>query len=317
MLGAEGVHSTLATGVSFENRTLGRPETTARPRLLSVLQPPRLIPWRDSPRSTEAPAQCHPRRWDPRASRSRPPQHRRQRAGRRPAPLQGPTASGAPGPALHAGCPPDAHALPRAHPPSSHSATVPTSPPPRVPEADRAPTHRVGLRCPAPPTVQRGRSPWSSGGSRCPGPRPLQTAKSLPSRGPGASAWSWFLQQARGPLERDSCAEKKNQPTALKWGGVVVEGKGDAPWAGLARPTPPSSALPRPMPSSLHHALPRVTPFIPALPSSASPSQAPPLPTFPPRPAPCPAPSPRHAPLLSGPSLECVPALSATGRPRA
>lgn len=311
MLGAEGVHSTLATGVSFENRTLGRPETTARPRLLSVLQPPRLIPWRDSPRSTEAPAQCHPRRWDPRASRSRPPQHRRQRAGRRPAPLQGPTASGAPGPALHAGCPPDAHALPRAHPPSSHSATVPTSPPPRVPEADRAPTHRVGLRCPAPPTVQRGRSPWSSGGSRCPGPRPLQTAKSLPSRGPGASAWSWFLQQARGPLERDSCAEKKNQPTALKWGGVWRErgtrrGRGlhapprlhrpchapcrvpyTTPCLGSRPLSPPSLLLPappKPLPSPLFH---RAPPLLPA------------TPLYPP------------GQVLS------VPALSATGRPRA
>lgn len=90
-----------------------------------------------------------------------------------------------------------------------------------------------------------------------------------------------------------------------------MEGKGDAPWAGLARPTPPSSALPRPMPSSLHHALPRVTPFIPALPSSASPSQAPPLPTFPPRPAP----SPRHAPLPSGPSLEC-PSAERYGAPK-
>ena len=67
--------------------------------------------------------------------------------------------------------------------------------------------------------AQRGRSSWSSGGSRCPGPRPLQRAKSLPPRGPGASAWSWFLQQARGPLERDSCAEKKKPPTALRWEG--------------------------------------------------------------------------------------------------
>lgn len=95
MLGAEGVHSTWATKVSLENRTLGRPETIARPRLLSVLQPlPRLIPRRDSPRSTEAPAQCRPRRWDPEASRSRPQQHRQQRAGRRPAPLQGPKRTG-------------------------------------------------------------------------------------------------------------------------------------------------------------------------------------------------------------------------------
>lgn len=143
MLGAEGVHSTWATKVSLGNRTLGRPETIARPRLLSVLQPPRLIPRRDSPRSTEAPAQCRPRRWDPGASRSRPQQHRQQRAGRRPAPLQGPTASRAREPALRAECPPYAHALPRAHSLSSHSAAVPTLPPPRVPEAHRAPTHPV------------------------------------------------------------------------------------------------------------------------------------------------------------------------------
>lgn len=60
MLGAEGVHSTWATKVSLGNRTLGRPETIARPRLLSVLQPPRLIPRRDSPRSTEAPRPVPP-----------------------------------------------------------------------------------------------------------------------------------------------------------------------------------------------------------------------------------------------------------------
>lgn len=48
-------------------------------------------------------------------------------------------------------------------------------------------------------------------------------------------------------------------------------------------------APPRPLSSPLHHALPRVTPFPPALLSSASHAHA------------CPAPSPRHAPLLSRP----------------
>lgn len=126
--------------------------------------------------------------------------------------------------------------------------------------------------------AQRGRSSGSSGGSRCPGPRPLQRAKSLPLRGPGASAWSWFLRQARGPLQRDSCAEKKKPPTALKWGGGEKEGRA------VGRVCMPRPAFNCP-------ATPQVTPFIPALTParcSACPSPSP----FPPSPAPRPSPYP-------------------------
>lgn len=205
MLGAEGVHSTWATGASLQNRALSAPKTIARPRPLSVLQP-RSIPRRDGPRRTEAPAQRRPRRWDPRASRSRPRQHRRPRAGRRPAPLQGPTASRASGPALHAGCPPYAHALPRAHPLGSHGAAVPTSPlpgsqrPPARPPS-HPPTDRV-FRAPRRLPCREAAAPGAPEARGAPDRARCCRAKSLPSRGPGASAWSWFLQQATARAAR-------------------------------------------------------------------------------------------------------------------
>lgn len=85
------------------------------------------------------------------------------------------------------------------------------------------------------------------------------------------------------------------------------------PWAGFARPTPPSTALPRPTSSSSRHALPRGAPFIPALPSLPAP--------------PTPRPSllfHRAPPLLLATPLYSpgrvfgfFPALSAARRPRA
>lgn len=156
--------------------------------------------------------------------------------------------------------------------------------------------HPPGLRSPAPPTVQRGRNPWSSGRSRGSGPRPLlQRAKSFPSRGPGASAWSWLLQQARGPLKRDSCTEKKNQPTALKWG---VEGQRDVPGAGFVRPATPLVQSLTPRPPSGYALYPR-----PLASCQPRPCRAPPL---------LPA-----TPFYSPGQVVGFPALSAARRPRA
>lgn len=133
------------------------------------------------------------------------------------------------------------------------------SPDPRA----RMRAYPTGLRCSrAAYRAQRDRSSGSFGGSRCPGPRPLQRAKSLPPRGPGASAWSWFLQQARWPLERDSCAEKKKPPTALKWEGGEKEGRAVG---GAYTPHPASICPATPHVTLLHHAPPQVTPFIAAL----------------------------------------------------
>lgn len=161
--------------------------------------------------------------------------------------------------------------------------------------------------------AQRGRCSRSSGGSRCPEPRPLQRAKSLPPHGPGASAWSWFLQQARGPLERDSCAEKKKPRTSLKGGGGekggTRRGRGlySPPRLHLPCHAPCHAPSPRP---ALGHALYLRPHFcswcLMSLPLSTFFRLAPPQPR----------PFPHHAPLLSCRVLG-FPGLSAAGRPRA
>lgn len=186
-----------------------------------------------------------------------PPQQKRQRTGRRPASLRGPK--------IDHGSTPGAHPMPTLCPAPTRS--VPTawwspclllpgsqSPNARLPNGSSV--SRAAYR------AQRDRSSGSFGGSRCPGPRPLQRAKSLPPRGPGASAWSWFLQQARWPLERDSCAEKKKPPTALKWEGGEKEGRAVG---GAYTPHPASICPATPHVTLLHHAPPQVTPFIAAL----------------------------------------------------
>lgn len=117
----------------------------ARPRpLFSVLQPQRLIPGRDSPRSTEAPHPGPPPQVRPQSLQEPPLGSRGGRAlGGAPLLSRDP-ASRAPGRALQAGANPIyAHALPRAHLLSSHGVVVPMSPSPRVPEPERASTHRV------------------------------------------------------------------------------------------------------------------------------------------------------------------------------
>lgn len=191
-----------------------------------------------------------------------PPQQRRQCTGRRPAPLRGPkidrgsTAGAHPMPTL---CPAPTLSVPTAW--WSPCLPLPGSQSPNARPPNGSSVSRAAYR------AQRGRSSRSSGGSRCPGPRPLQRAKSLPPHRPGASAWSWFLQQARGPLERDSCAEKKKPPTSLKWGGGGGEKEGRAV-GGVCTPHPASICPATPHVTLLHHASPQVTPFISALTSA-------------------------------------------------
>lgn len=193
-----------------------------------------------------------------------PPQQKRQRTGRRPAPLRGPK--------IDHGSTPGAHALPRAHPLSSHSVVVSVSPTSRIPEPERAPTQRVfGVPRRLPRTEKA--QLWEL--RRFPVPRAAPAAESEVASSPRPRRQRLELvPAASGPLERDSCAEKKKPPTALKWEGGEKEGR---TVGGACTPHPASICSVTPHVTLLHHAPPQVTPFIAALTSAQHSSRPSPL----------------------------------------
>lgn len=130
-------------------RTLRRPGLWRSPGLFLYLQP-RLILGRESPGSTEVPAQCRPRRWDPRSLQELPLLSRGGSAQGGARPLSGDPRSIVAPRRVPTLCPLSAPRPPSQFPQLSGPRVSP-SPDPRA----RMRAHPTGLRCPAPPTVHR------------------------------------------------------------------------------------------------------------------------------------------------------------------